>query len=199
MNDRLERQLDFIRELDRLKNVRRQTWLIDASRQENSAEHSWHIALMAMVLGEYAPGDGVDLGRVLQMLLVHDIVEIDAGDTFCYDEAAVSGQHAREQAAARRLFGLLPADIGKRFSALWEEFEARQTPEARLANALDRLQPVLNNYHSGGKSWQENGITHDQVVARNRVMAEGAPTLWGYVQKLLERAVAKGILPPSAS
>ncbi len=198
MDDRLERQLDFIRELDRLKSVRRQTWLMDASRKENSAEHSWHIAVMAMVLGEYAPGDGVDVGRVLQMLLVHDIVEIDAGDTFCYDEVAASGQHAREQAAARRLFGLLPADIGDRFTTLWEEFEARQTPEARLANALDRLQPVLNNYHSQGKSWQENGITHDRVVARNRVMDEGAPVLWRYVEALLERAVVQGILPPSA-
>ncbi len=198
MNDRLERQLDFIRELDRLKNVRRQTWLMDASRKENSAEHSWHIALMAMVLGEYAPADGVDVGRVIQMLLVHDIVEIDAGDTFCYDQAAVSDQRGREQDAARRLFGLLPADIGKRFTALWEEFEDRQTPEARLANALDRLQPILNNYHTGGKSWQDNGISHDQVLARNRVMAEGAPLLWRYVEKLLARAVAEGILSPSA-
>ncbi len=198
MKDRLERQLDFICELDRLKNVRRQTWLMDASRKENSAEHSWHIATMAMVLGEYAAGEGVNVGRVLRMLLVHDIVEIDAGDTFCYDEVAARGQHARERAAACRLFGLLPADIGDRFTALWEEFEARQTPEARLANALDRLQPVLNNYHSEGKSWQENGITHDQVVQRNRVMAEGAPTLWRYVETLLERAVAQGILPPSA-
>ncbi len=198
MNDRLERQLDFIRELDRLKNVRRQTWLMDASRKENSAEHSWHIALMAMVLGEYAPADDVDVGRVIQMLLVHDIVEIDAGDTFCYDQSAVSDQRGREQDAARRLFGLLPADIGKRFAALWEEFEARQTPEARLANALDRLQPILNNYHTGGKSWQDNGISHDQVLARNRVMSEGAPLLWRYVEKLLARAVAEGILSPSA-
>ena len=198
MDERLERQLDFIRELDRLKNVRRQTWLMDASRKENSAEHSWHIALMAMVLGEYGPASEVNVSRVVQMLLVHDVVEIDAGDTFCYDEAAVSGQHAREQEAARRLFGLLPADIGSRFRDLWEEFEARQTPEALLANALDRLQPILNNYHTGGKSWQDNGISHDQVVARNRVMAEGAPMLWRYVEKLLERAVAKGFLPPSA-
>ncbi len=199
MTDRLERQLDFIRELDRLKTVQRQTWLMDTSRKENSAEHSWHIAIMAMVLGEYAPDGGVDVNRVIQMLLVHDVVEIDAGDTFCYDKTAVNGQHTREQAAARRLFGLLPEDIGRRFKALWDEFEARQTPEARLANALDRLQPILNNYHTGGKSWQDNGISRDQVLARNRVMAQGAPTLWAYIEKLLDRAVDKGILTRSAS
>ncbi len=199
MDERLERQLDFIRQLDRLKNVQRQTWLMDTSRKENSAEHSWHIAVMAMVLGEYAPDGGVDVNRVIQMLLVHDVVEIDAGDTFCYDKTAVNGQHTREQAAARRLFGLLPEDIGRRFKALWDEFEARETPEARLANALDRLQPILNNYYTNGKSWQDNGISRDQVLARNRVMAQGAPTLWAYIEKLLDRAVDKGILTRSAS
>lgn len=199
MADRLERQIRFIRELDRLKTIQRQTWLMDTSRKENSAEHSWHIAVMAMVLAEYAPGGDVDVGRVIQMLLVHDIVEIDAGDTFCYDNSAVSGQHGREQAAARRLFGLLPEDIGRKFKALWKEFESRQTPEALLANALDRLQPILNNYYTDGKSWQANGISRRQVRARNRVMADGAPELWAYIDNLLDRAVAKGILRPSAS
>lgn len=198
MTDRLDRQIHFIRELDRLKNVQRQTWLMDTSRKENSAEHSWHIAVMAMVLAEYAPGGDVDVSRVIQMLLVHDIVEIDAGDTFCYDESGVSGQHGREQAAARRLFGLLPEDIGRKFKALWEEFESRQTPEALLANALDRLQPILNNYYTDGKSWQDNGISRRQVRVRNRVMADGAPELWAYIDNLLDRAVAKGILRPSA-
>lgn len=199
MADRLERQIRFIRELDRLKTIQRQTWLMDTSRKENSAEHSWYIAVMAMVLAEYAPGGDVDVGRVIQMLLVHDIVEIDAGDTFCYDNSAVSGQHGREQAAARRLFGLLPEDIGRKFKALWKEFESRQTPEALLANALDRLQPILNNYYTDGKSWQANGISRRQVRARNRVMADGAPELWAYIDNLLDRAVAKGILRPSAS
>ncbi|MDJ0875318.1 MAG: HD domain-containing protein [Desulfobacterales bacterium] len=198
MDNRFERQLDFICQLDKLKNVQRQTWLMDTSRKENSAEHSWHIAVMAMVLGEYAPDGEVDVSRVIQMLLVHDIVEIDAGDTFCYDGAAVSGQHDREQAAARRLFGILPEDIGRRFHALWDEFEARETPESRLANALDRLQPILNNYHTSGKSWQENGISRDQVLARNRELAQGAPALWTHVQELLARAVEMGILPRSA-
>jgi putative hydrolase of HD superfamily len=194
MDDRLEQQIRFIRELDRLKSVQRQTWLIDTHRKENSAEHSWHIAVMALVLAEYTPDGEADLGRVIRMLLVHDIVEIDAGDTFCYDTTAVDGQHEREQAAARRLFGLLPEDIGLKFKALWDEFEAQQTPEALLANALDRLQPILNNFYTDGKSWQDNGISREQVLARNRVMARGAPVLWDYIEKLLDRAVEKGFL-----
>jgi 5'-deoxynucleotidase YfbR-like HD superfamily hydrolase len=128
--ERLEQQITFVRELDKLKRVQRQTWLTDTSRQENSAEHSWHIAVMAMVLAEYAPGEALDVGRVIQMLLLHDIVEIDAGDTFCYDRAAVAHQADQEERAAERLFGLLPPDLADRFRALWEEFEARETPES---------------------------------------------------------------------
>ena len=192
--ERLEQQITFVRELDKLKRVQRQTWLTDTSRQENSAEHSWHIAVMAMVLAEYAPGDDLDIGRVIQMLLIHDIVEIDAGDTFCYDRAAVAHQAAHEERAAERLFGLLPQHLADRFRNLWEEFEARETPEALLANSLDRLQPILNNYHSGGKSWGAHGITRDQVRERNRIMADGAPELWAYIEDLLQRAVDKGML-----
>jgi len=191
---RLEQQIIFIRELDKLKRVRRQTWLTDNSRQENSAEHSWHIAVMALVLAEYAPGEDLDLGRVMQMLLIHDIVEIDAGDTFCYDNAAVAQQTEHEERAAERLFGLLPQDLADRFRNLWEEFEARETPESLLANSLDRLQPILNNYHSGGKSWRANGITRDQVRQRNRIVADGAPELWAFIEDLLQRAVDKGML-----
>lgn len=192
--ERLEQQITFVRELDKLKRVQRQTWLTDTSRQENSAEHSWHIAVMAMVLAEYAPGDDLDIGRVIQMLLIHDIVEIDAGDTFCYDRAAVAHQAAHEERAAERLFGLLPQHLADRFRNLWEEFEARETPEALLANSLDRLQPILNNYHSGGKSWGAHGITRDQVRERNRIVADGAPELWAYIEDLLQRAVDKGML-----
>lgn len=192
--ERLEQQITFVRELDKLKRVQRQTWLTDTSRQENSAEHSWHIAVMAMVLAEYAPGDDLDIGRVIQMLLIHDIVEIDAGDTFCYDRAAVAYQAAHEKRAAERLFGLLPQHLADRFRNLWEEFEARETPEALLANSLDRLQPILNNYHSGGKSWGAHGITRDQVRERNRIVADGAPELWAYIEDLLQRAVDKGML-----
>jgi putative hydrolases of HD superfamily len=191
---RLEQQITFVRELDKLKRVQRQTWLTDTSRQENSAEHSWHIAVMAMVLAEYAPGNDLDIGRVIQMLLLHDIVEIDAGDTFCYDRAAVAQQADHEERAAERLFGLLPPDLADRFRDLWEEFEARQTPESLLANSLDRLQPILNNYYSGGKSWRAHGITRDQVRGRNRIVADGAPELWDYIEDLLQRAVDEGML-----
>ena len=192
--ERLEQQIAFVRELDKLKRVQRQTWLTDTSRKENSAEHSWHIAVMAMVLAEYAPGTDLDVGRVIQMLLVHDIVEIDAGDTFCYDRAAVAHQTDQEERAAERLFGLLPRDLSDRFRALWEEFEARKTPESLMANSLDRLQPILNNFHSGGKSWLANGIRRDQVRDRNRIVADGAPDLWVYIEDLLQRAVDRGML-----
>jgi len=191
---RLQQQITFILELDKLKRVQRQTWLTDTSRKENSAEHSWHIAVMALVLAEYAPKNNLDIGRVIQMLLVHDIVEIDAGDTFCYDQEAVTRQADHENQAAERLFGLLPRDQADRFRGLWEEFEACRTPEARLAHSLDRLQPILNNFHSGGKSWRANGITRGQVQGRNRVVAEGAPVLWDYIENLLRRAVDRGIL-----
>jgi len=192
--ERLEQQIAFVRELDKLKRVERQTWLTDTSRKENSAEHSWHIAVMALVLAEYAPADDLDIGRVIQMLLLHDIVEIDAGDTFCYDQAAVARQAGHEKRAAERLFGMLPPDLGNRFRTLWEEFEARRTPEALLAHSLDRLQPILNNYHSDGKSWRANGITRGQVRGRNRIVAEGAPVLWAYIEDLLQKAVHRGIL-----
>lgn len=191
---RLQQQITFILELDRLKRVQRQTWLIDTSRKENSAEHSWHIAVMALVLAEYAPKNNLDIGRVIQMLLVHDIVEIDAGDTFCYDQEAVARQADHEKQAAERLFGLLPRDQADRFRGLWEEFETCRTPEARMAHSLDRLQPILNNFHSGGKSWRANGIARGQVQERNRVVAEGAPVLWDYIEDLLRRAVDRGIL-----
>lgn len=192
--ERLERQIGFIRELDKLKRVQRQTWLTDASRRENSAEHSWHIAVAAIILAEHAADGKVDIGRVVQMLLVHDVVEIDAGDTFCYDTSAVARQTASETRAAERLFGLLPPDQAADFHDLWEEFEARRTPEALLANALDRLQPILNNIASQGKSWRANGITRSQVRRRNAIVAEGAPALWAYIEGLLKQAVRQGYL-----
>jgi putative hydrolase of HD superfamily len=192
--ERLEQQIAFVRELDKLKRVQRQTWLTDKSRKENAAEHSWHIAVMVLVLSEYAPLDDLDIGRVMQMLLIHDIVEIDAGDTFCYDQAAVARQADKEDEAAARLFGLLPSDQAARFRGLWEEFEDHRTPEARLAHSLDRLQPILNNFHTDGKSWRANGITRRQVRDRNRIVAEGAPRLWGYIEDLLQRAVDRGFL-----
>jgi 5'-deoxynucleotidase YfbR-like HD superfamily hydrolase len=191
--ERLARQIDFIVEIDKLKTVLRRTTLIDRSRQENSAEHSWHIALMAVLLGEHAKGD-VDLLRVVKMLLVHDLVEIDAGDTFCYDAAANADKEERERRAAERLFALLPADQTAELWALWEEFEARETPEARYATALDRMQPILHNLHTDGVSWRRHGIRKEQVLTRNRPIEDGAPTLWEYVARRVEEAAASGML-----
>ncbi|HVS01223.1 MAG TPA: HD domain-containing protein [Thermoanaerobaculia bacterium] len=190
---RLERQLRFILEIDRLKGVLRRTVLTDRSRRENSAEHSWHVALMAVLLAEHA-AEAVDVGRVVRMLLVHDLVEIDAGDTFAYAVVAAGEKEARERAAAQRLFGLLPADQQQELLALWEEFEGRSTPESRFANALDRLQPLLHNLHTEGHSWVEHGVRKRQVVERTRVIGDGLPELWEYARRLLDDAVVRGWL-----
>jgi putative hydrolase of HD superfamily len=191
--DRFMRQLDFILEIDRLKTVLRQTVLTDASRRENSAEHSWHLALLALFLQEHA-AEPVDVTRVMKMVLIHDLVEIDAGDTFCYDEEANADKEAREQKAADRIFNLLPADQAEELFALWEEFEARETSEARFANALDRFQPVLHNLQTEGVGWRKHGVTLSQVLERNRPIGEGAPEMWAYVEKQLGDAVARGYL-----
>ncbi len=192
--ERIQRQMKFLIELDKLKCILRQTWLMDASRRENDAEHSWHLGVMALVLVEHAAEPQLDLARVVKMVLVHDIVEIDAGDTFAYDDVGALDKAEREQAAAQRLFGLLPADQAVEFRDVWQEFEARESPEARFAAALDRLQPILHNYHTRGKAWTQHGITADQVVARNRHIAEGSPRLWEYVDNLICDAVARGFL-----
>ena len=193
-DDRLGRQIEFVVEIDRLKRVLRQTWLMDGSRRENDAEHSWHLAAMALLLHEYAAEPNLDLLRVCEMLLVHDLVEIDAGDTFVYDDEGTSDKAEREERAAERVFGVLPDDQGKELRGLWEEFEARATPEARFAAALDRLQPILHNYHTAGKAWQQHGITSAQVIARNQHMAEGSPRLWEYARQLIDEAVQRGYL-----
>jgi putative hydrolase of HD superfamily len=193
---RLARQIEFIAECDRLKEVFRQTINTTSRRAENDAEHSWHLCLCVIVLAEHANHPGIDLLRVLQMLIVHDLVEIDAGDTFAYDVAAMATQHAREAAAARRIFGLLPEDQGRDFHALWDEFEARQTPESRFAAALDRFQPMLLNCRTQGAAWNRHGITHDRVVARNRHIAEGCAELWNYAERMLHEVVSEGHLAP---
>jgi putative hydrolase of HD superfamily len=194
VSERLERQLRFIVEIDKLKSVFRQTLLMHGKRYENDAEHSWHIAVMALLLSEYASGQKLDIARVMKMALVHDLVEIDAGDTFCYDEKGAQTKLAREQSAADRIFGILPADQASEIRALWDEFEARQTPEARFAAALDRLQPLLHNYNTQGASWQKHGVTSDKVLARNKHIEEGAPVLWEYAENLIRDAVEKGYL-----
>jgi len=191
---RLEQQLDFVREVDKLKQIERQTWLLDGSRRENDAEHSWHLALMAIVLREYADGQDLDLLRVIEMVVIHDLVEIDAGDTYAYDPEANADKADREQRAAERIFGLLPDDQAERLRALWEEFEQRTTPEARFAASLDRFQPVMHNFHTAGRAWREHGIRIEQVLARNRPMAEGAPRLWQHTHALLDEAIRRGYL-----
>ena len=165
VNIRLQHQINFIVEIDRLKQVLRQTFITDKSRQENSAEHSWHIALMAMIFSEYAEIPQIDVLRVVKMLLIHDLVEIDAGDTFCYDDVACEDQHTRELKAAERIFNLLPEDQAQQLMSLWNEFEACQTLNSRFANALDRLQPLLSNYYTDGKAWQKHGVKKHQIVA----------------------------------
>jgi len=193
--DRLARQIAFLLDADRLKTILRRTPLADNSRLENSAEHSWHLALAALTLREYAPS-GTDIAHAVALVIVHDLVEIDAGDTFAY---AVDGQDtkaARERAAAERLFGLLPPDQAQSFRALWEEFEAHDTPSARYANALDRLQPLLLNMESGGGSWTAHGVRRSQVVARMQPIRDWVPEAWSFVVDVIDRACALGRITP---
>jgi putative hydrolase of HD superfamily len=191
---RLAQQLQFIVEIDKLKRVLRQTLLTDASRQENSAEHSWHLAIMAILLAEYAPSEDLDLLRVIKMLLIHDLVEIDAGDTFCYDIQSNLDKAEREIQAADRIFGLLPPEQGDELRSLWEEFEAQATPAAQFAAALDRLQPLLHNQHTQGGTWRIHGIVRDQVLQRMRPVEQGVPALWPVVEQIIEDCVAAGYL-----
>ncbi|HEY7200283.1 MAG TPA: HD domain-containing protein [Candidatus Dormibacteraeota bacterium] len=188
---RVADQLRFLLEVDALKGVLRQTYVSDGSRRENSGEHSWHAALFALVLAEHA-AEPVDASRVIAMLLVHDLVEVDAGDTFVYDEAGQATKAARELAAADRLFGLLPADQGPRLRALWEEFEAGVTADARFANAMDRLAPILLNFINDGRTWRQHGVTAGRVRARNANVGAAAPALGEVVASIIEDAMGRG-------
>jgi putative hydrolases of HD superfamily len=190
----LDSRLRFLREADQLKGVLRQSSILDGTRKENSAEHSWHLALMAQVLGGYAP-PGTDLSRVTAMLLIHDLVEIDAGDLFVYaDAAAQARQEAAEHAAAGRIFALLPAGQAQELRALWDEFEERRTPEARFARALDRLQPMLANYYLGGGTWQAHGVPASRVLEKVALIEDGSPALGDFARELVESAVRQGFL-----
>jgi len=195
MNPRLQKQIEFLVTIDRLKQVVRRNYLADASRPENTAEHSWHLGLMAMVLAEHA-SQPIDTARAVQMVLVHDIIEIEAGDTFAYDVEANKDKAEREQKAAGNLFGLLPEDQAGEMIRLWEEFETNQTPEARFANALDRLLPLLQNYYGGGPSWKENQIRSDQVLQRNQPVREGSETLYQMAVEIIQDALERGLLMP---
>jgi putative hydrolase of HD superfamily len=191
--ERLEKQLDFIREIDKEKEIFRQTYLADASRKENDAEHAWHMAIMTMLLSEYA-NEKIDVLKTVGMLLIHDIVEIDAGDTYAYDEAGKATQHEREQKAAERIYGLLPKEQGEPLLELWEEFEAQQTPEARFARTMDNIQPMMLNDYTGGKSWKEHGVHLSQILKRNEHTADGSSVLWEYARThFLEPHVGKEV------
>ncbi|MCR8827181.1 HD domain-containing protein [Pseudosulfitobacter koreensis] len=184
-HDRLNRQMAFLREADKLKGILRASRLLDNSRHENSAEHSWHIMLYACVLAEHA-GDGVDATRVMQMLLIHDIVEIDAGDAPIHGHVDHAAMALKEAAAADRLFNLLPDDQARDFRALWDEFEAAQTPDAQFAKAIDRTQTPVGNLHSGGGTWTEYDVTMDQMDTRVGVpIQRGAPVIWAWLRPLL--------------
>lgn len=197
MTQRLQQQIAFIREIDQLKNILRQTLLMDGTRRENSAEHSWHLALMALTLAEYAPV-GVDIEKAIKQLLIHDLVEIDAGDTFCYDATANLNKAEREAQAADRILGLLPSDQGQEIRELWEEFEAQATPTAQFAAALDRIQPLLHNQQTAGGTWKQHGITQEQVMKRMQPVETGAPALWAFVLQVIEDCVAAGYIAPKA-
>jgi putative hydrolases of HD superfamily len=194
----LDSQLRFVLEADRLKTVLRQTVITGGSRRENTAEHSWHLALMAVVLGEHAP-PGTDLARVCTMVLLHDLVEIDAGDLFLYADAdAQARQEEAERAAADRIFAILPGAQGAQLRALWQEFEERRTADARFARALDRLQPMLLNMQTNGGTWREHGITADQVLSKVALIEEGSASLGAYARAMIATAVQRGILLPAA-
>lgn len=186
MDERLQKQLDFILELDRLKYITRQSYVADGSRHENDSEHSWHLALMAMLLSEYA-NEPVDVLHVVKMVLIHDAVEIDAGDTYAYDDAGNATKRQREEAAADRIFNILPADQAAEMRDIWEEFEANETPEARFANALDRVQPIMLNDTTGGRAWREHQVAAQQVINRNQNTHLGSEELWTYAKQLVEK------------
>jgi len=191
--DRLARQIAFLVECDKLKEIFRQTVNTQSRRQENDAEHSWALCLFVITLAEHA-NEPVDVLRVLRMVLIHDIVEIDAGDSFIYDAALTATQHDREAEAADRLFGLLPADQAAEFRGLWDEFEAKATRESKFANAIDRFQPLLLNCLTGGKSWRQHGVTRNMVEDKNGRIAHGSQIIWDHAKNLLDRAMAEGIL-----
>ena len=191
---RLEKQFDFCLEIDKEKLIGRQTYLSDASRKENDSEHAWHMAIMTLILSEYA-NDDIDVLKTISMLLIHDLVEIDAGDTYAYDEEGKKTQHAREVAAADRIFGLLPEDQKTKFRALWDEFESGDTPESRFARTMDRVQPMMLNAASGGISWKEHGVQLSQILERNGSTKDGSNTLWEHaLHHFIEPHVDKGCI-----
>ena len=193
-NPRLAQQIRFIIEADKLKEIFRQTLVTQSRRREIDAEHSWHLTLLVIILAEHSNVQPLDVLRVLKMLIIHDLVEIDAGDTFAYDTARMADQHEREAKAAERIFGLLPTDQASELRALWDEFEARTTPESKFAAAVDRFQPMLLNCLTEGAAWKNHGVTSDRVIARNKHVAEGSTAIWEYASQMIADAVKCGHL-----
>ncbi|AZN39313.1 HD domain-containing protein [Paenibacillus albus] len=196
MEDMLSKQMEFLIEIDKLKQVERRTKIMSGDRLENDAEHTWHLAMMALILQGHANAD-VDLLKVIRMLLVHDLVEIDAGDTFAYDTKGNVDKHERELSAAKRIFGLLPEEQAAELMELWLEFEHKESQEAKFASALDRLQPLIHNHNNNGDTWQKYGISSSQVLNRNREIADASDKLWDYAQQLVRKSVDQGILKES--
>lgn len=194
---KLLQQIAFIKEIDKVKYIRRKTRLFGSDRHENDAEHSWHLAMMAVILSEYA-AEPIDILKVIKMVLIHDIVEIDAGDTFIYDTVKNHTNTDAERAAALRIFGILPPDQAAELQAVWEEFEAGISAEAKFARAMDRLEPLLQNISNNGGTWQEFGVDYSKVYAKKQVIQEGSQSLWQYASQLLEESVASGILKKAA-
>ncbi|MFW6022881.1 MAG: HD domain-containing protein [Halanaerobiaceae bacterium] len=192
MIERLKRQLEFIREIDKVKEIFRHTKLFNGSRVENDAEHSWHLAVMAIILAEYAK-EPIEIDKVIKMVLIHDIVEIDAGDYIVYTDLR-DEKEEKERKAAERIFGILPEEQKMEYLNLWEEFEKRETAEAKFAAALDRLEPLLQNYYNKGGSWQKYKISFEQIYEGNKHIEEGSTILWEYVQDMLEECKEKGFI-----
>ena len=195
-NHRLLKQIEFIVEIDKLKQIYRQNIITGANRNENDAEHSWHLAVMAVLLSEYSAHKDLDILKVIKMVLVHDLVEIDAGDTFCYDVKGHEDKAERELKAAERLFSILPEDQAREVWELWREFEELKTPEAIFAGCVDRFEPLLLNYNTDGHTWKKPGVTKDKVLKRNELLEKNAPELWEYVKQALEDSMKRGFLKP---
>lgn len=191
--ENLLKQIDFIKEIDKLKYIQRKTKLFNSDRNENDAEHSWHLALMAIVLLEHS-NQTVDLLKVVKMLLIHDIVEIDAGDTFIYDTQKNHSNTDEERLAANRIFGMLPTEQAEELIAIWEEFEAGQTNEAKFARSMDRLEPLLQNTSNNGGTWKEFGVNFEKVHQKKSVIKEGSAAIWDFAEQLINESVEKGIL-----
>lgn len=189
----LQQQIDFIKEIDKVKYIQRKTKLFNSDRNENDAEHSWHLAMMAIILAEHS-NEPIDILKVVKMVLIHDIVEIDAGDTFIYDTQKNHTNTDEERLAAKRIFGLLPQKQAEELIEIWEEFEAGLTHEAKFARAMDRLEPLLQNTSNNGGTWNEFDIKYSKVYDKKKIIDEGSKTIWDFAEKLIDESVEKGIL-----